>query len=282
MITVLSKDTYLLCVRYFLSRLQEGYSLSSVDDISVSLNGGILIYNIKVDIDDCDNNWATSLMEKVRIYFSRVSLNHHWVGIKVIDGNADMFINHIRYTKSYIKSTFSEVSLVLTQTADTVDDVDLNKRVTKLLVGKRPLEGLYYELYNSLAYTISSYFKEYVISYKGGDGNTHKDVVEGISSDDAFDVFRRKYKAYKEGVDYTFIEAFKQGDFNDVTEILDPEPKMIWSDSLDENVVAGFTIEDEVDGTKHYTWNDDDCVYYWDEADDDYYMEVPMGAKVDV
>ena len=51
---------------------------------------------------------------------------------------------------------------------------------------------------------------------------------------------------------------------------------MIYSDSLECMVHKGFTYKG-----KHYTWNDADCVYYWDESDDDYYMEIPDRALVD-
>lgn len=52
--------------------------------------------------------------------------------------------------------------------------------------------------------------------------------------------------------------------------------KMIYSDSLDEMVIFGFSIHGV-----HYTWNDDDCVYWSDMTDDDYYMEVPKNAIID-
>lgn len=47
----------------------------------------------------------------------------------------------------------------------------------------------------------------------------------------------------------------------------------IYSDSLDEMVLKGFTYKG-----KHYTWNDPDCVYYQDDVDDEWYDEVPEGA----
>lgn len=52
--------------------------------------------------------------------------------------------------------------------------------------------------------------------------------------------------------------------------------KKIWSESQESMVVKGFTYRG-----KHYTWNDMDEVYYLDEADDSYFMEIPDGAEVD-
>lgn len=64
--------------------------------------------------------------------------------------------------------------------------------------------------------------------------------------------------------------------------------KMVYSDSLCKMVVAGFTRQriyfgnDGITKCKpiHYTWDDSDCVYYNDDTDNDFYMEVPKnGAK---
>lgn len=52
--------------------------------------------------------------------------------------------------------------------------------------------------------------------------------------------------------------------------------KMIYSDYLEEMVVSGFTV-----GETHYSWNEIDLVYWSDETDDDYYMEVPKSAILD-
>ena len=52
--------------------------------------------------------------------------------------------------------------------------------------------------------------------------------------------------------------------------------KMIMSESLDEMVVAGFTV-----GGEHFTWNDDDCVYWSDDVDDEYFQEIPKNADID-
>ena len=49
--------------------------------------------------------------------------------------------------------------------------------------------------------------------------------------------------------------------------------KMIYSDSLDIMVYSGFTL-----GKNHYTWHDLDCVYYNDDCEEDFYMEIPHDA----
>lgn len=52
--------------------------------------------------------------------------------------------------------------------------------------------------------------------------------------------------------------------------------KMIYSNSLGEMVNAGFTK-----GKYHYTWNDSDCLYYNDEIEDIYYIEIPLNCILD-
>lgn len=52
--------------------------------------------------------------------------------------------------------------------------------------------------------------------------------------------------------------------------------KTIYSDYLEEMIPVGFTVD-----TVHYTWNEEDLVYWSDETDDDYYMEVPKRAILD-
>ena len=53
--------------------------------------------------------------------------------------------------------------------------------------------------------------------------------------------------------------------------------RMTWSRSLDDCVYAGFTFK-----KKHYEWDDIDCVYYSDDSDEDFFMEVPRTAVVDM
>lgn len=63
----------------------------------------------------------------------------------------------------------------------------------------------------------------------------------------------------------------------------------IYSESLDEMVENGFSMVAVLFGDNgykvckpiHYTWSDEDCVYYNDGVDDDFYMEIPkcVGAK---
>lgn len=53
---------------------------------------------------------------------------------------------------------------------------------------------------------------------------------------------------------------------------------MIYSDSLGGMINKGFYMK-KVDGEyRHYTWNDNDCVYYADDVDDRYYFEIPKNA----
>ncbi len=54
------------------------------------------------------------------------------------------------------------------------------------------------------------------------------------------------------------------------------EPHYVYSDSLGEMVVKGFSYKGN-----HYTWNDFDCVYYADDSDECYYMDIPKGAIAD-
>ena len=64
--------------------------------------------------------------------------------------------------------------------------------------------------------------------------------------------------------------------------------KMVYSDSLNEMVQAGFTlvkVRFYKDGrpykvTKiHFTWNDYDCVYWCDDTDDWFYFEPKAGIQ---
>ena len=51
------------------------------------------------------------------------------------------------------------------------------------------------------------------------------------------------------------------------------EFKMMYSNSLDEIVIKEFIYRG-----KKYIWNDADCVYYWKESDENWFMEVPTDA----
>lgn len=51
--------------------------------------------------------------------------------------------------------------------------------------------------------------------------------------------------------------------------------KMIWSNSQEQMVIRDFTID-----SKHYTWNDEDEVYYNDANEEDYYMTVPKSIRM--
>ena len=56
---------------------------------------------------------------------------------------------------------------------------------------------------------------------------------------------------------------------------------MVWSESLEEMVPHGFKMRTRDGGYNHYTWNDLDCLYWNDDRDDMYYMEVPKNAILD-
>ena len=63
--------------------------------------------------------------------------------------------------------------------------------------------------------------------------------------------------------------------------------KMIYSDYLETMIPAGFTIRKVLfdrqgnkpyklcNNSEHYTWNETDLLYYSDEIDGEYYMEIP-------
>lgn len=51
---------------------------------------------------------------------------------------------------------------------------------------------------------------------------------------------------------------------------------IVWSDTLDDFVVKGFTYKGH-----HYTWNDQDAVYYRDDVDDHILYSVPELATDD-
>ena len=53
---------------------------------------------------------------------------------------------------------------------------------------------------------------------------------------------------------------------------------MIFSKYLGEMVIKGFYMKKKNGDLRHYTWNDDDCVYWADDVDDKFYFEVPQNA----
>lgn len=66
--------------------------------------------------------------------------------------------------------------------------------------------------------------------------------------------------------------------------------KMVYSNSLDCMVVKGFTVYTvyidkrgleayKLGKGKHYTWNDEDCLYYYDESDEEYYDGIPVNGR---
>ena len=67
--------------------------------------------------------------------------------------------------------------------------------------------------------------------------------------------------------------------------------KMIYSDYLETMIPAGFTIRKVLfdrqgnepyklcKHSEHYTWDETDLLYYSDEIDGDYYMEIPKNGE---
>ena len=64
---------------------------------------------------------------------------------------------------------------------------------------------------------------------------------------------------------------------------------MIYSEYLEMMIPKGFTIKRcyiDITGTKpyyitgcnHYTWNEDDLVYYNDDVDEDFYYDIPCNG----
>ena len=66
--------------------------------------------------------------------------------------------------------------------------------------------------------------------------------------------------------------------------------KTIYSDYMGTMIPAGFTIKKVLfdkqgkepykicKRSDHYTWDEIDLLYYWDESDDDMYMEIPKNG----
>ena len=53
---------------------------------------------------------------------------------------------------------------------------------------------------------------------------------------------------------------------------------MVYSDSLGVMIIKGFYMKKKNGEYRHYTWNDEDCVYWADDVDDRYYCEIPNNA----
>lgn len=122
---------------------------------------------------------------------------------------------------------------------------------------------------------------DYVIFYRSANYEVKCDIIRAGSVDGACEKFKKKYINYKEGVDFTFLSVKKQGDDYKLQDI--EKPKMVYSDSLDRLVIYGFWVDDDGCSEKiHYTWNDDDCVYYSDVEDGEFYSDVPRGAELDL
>ena len=64
---------------------------------------------------------------------------------------------------------------------------------------------------------------------------------------------------------------------------------MVYSEYLGTMIVKGFTLKRFyiditgvkpylIKGCKHYTWNEDDLVYYNDDVDDDFFFDIPCNG----
>ena len=64
---------------------------------------------------------------------------------------------------------------------------------------------------------------------------------------------------------------------------------MVYSEYLGTMVVKGFTLKRAyiditgknpyfIKGCKHYTWDEDDLVYYNDAVDDDFFFDIPCNG----
>ena len=66
--------------------------------------------------------------------------------------------------------------------------------------------------------------------------------------------------------------------------------KMVYSNTLECMVVSGFTVQRvaidksgltnyKIYEPKHYTWDDDDCVYRRDDVDDVWFENIPRNGR---
>lgn len=121
--------------------------------------------------------------------------------------------------------------------------------------------------------------KEYVIHYTVGDDPRYQvEVISADSAEEAEELFQSNHN----DEDVSVIWINEQIDSSLIAEI-DPSSEFnyIWSDYLEDMVVSGFYVK-ENNEWKHYTWNEEDCLYYWDEADDDWYDEMPNNAVANI
>jgi hypothetical protein len=58
--------------------------------------------------------------------------------------------------------------------------------------------------------------------------------------------------------------------------------KKIWSDTVGDMIPKGFKRELKNGGYRHYTWNEEDAVYWADDVDDRYYFygDVPENHTI--
>lgn len=118
----------------------------------------------------------------------------------------------------------------------------LRRRIHKYYDFKEPMSSIYISSYKSVVSQIENLIidKQYCISYMSKkSGRVNKSVVYALSPNEAYDKFVKLFKDNKY-VDFSSIEVH---DNNFIDCIDEPEPKMVWSNSLDKQVIAGFTLE---------------------------------------
>lgn len=276
---MVSKSDFLEAVKYSLGRFQEEFKIESSKDISFSFEDGKVLVSISLGTKCPDYVYFCG-------YLAKVLDKKVWVierqDFNFIKPNGS--INKSTDVSAYLSRVkeYSDVRIVYTLRFAEIRSWRVsNLEIMKSYNRGSILKGRYASIFDVAKGKIGSLYKDYLVCYKDKEGVLQRELVEALDPDSAFELFRVSREGLKESVDYTFVEAREQGNLDNMEEY-EQEPRMIYSDSLDEYVVLGFTIFDKREGSKHYTWNDYDCVYYWDDADDDYYQEVPKGAILDV
>lgn len=271
---MLNKDFHLTFCEGLFRVLDMLYIIEDTDDICVKYNveNRRLDYYIRVD------EYRRILADNLQSELNPICrVDYSWIGFNA----GGMF--RVKEVKDGTKvNSRIKLYIVIYPTVEVSKNI-IKNRIHKLytdrdICSENSLMGTTYKkVCSDIEKTLTE--KEFVVSYKSKEGRVCKDVIYSYTSDEAYYKFYKKYSQYKENVDFFDLEIFEQGNFDDM--VIEPEPKMVYSESLDEDVIAGFTIEDEEEGTMHYTWHDEDCVYYWDDSDESFYMEVPKGAKLD-
>ena len=58
------------------------------------------------------------------------------------------------------------------------------------------------------------------------------------------------------------------------------ENNMVYSEMLGGMIIKGFYMKKKNGESRHYTWNESDCVYWADDVDDRFYYELPKNAII--